>query len=417
MVAIPQRYLGASVSAGQLTINNLAGGTALKIRNTGTSGRIMDVDVSNPPLYAEEQSLFYIKYATNQPGYTGFLENLLTIDNRNNWVSRLRIFNIKMSGSYPSIYATYIGSLDATYTATTPSQYTHLYANIGSVPAGTAPLTIVLADITNSDSGGTYVGSLNENIIYYRRWWNIANMLSQSVGITIENYMSANEAPAAMMGYTYTLRLFGTANLTCGYASAFNAVFQSNSGNTLTGDFHAFHHYAQNVGTITASINSFISTNTGRSLVSVVNIRGLALEWVLTAITTVSGYIAGADMNINATAKAFTIYGVRINMDGTIGSGGIWRGYYLDATGITCGSGQTFYGLHFDFTGIGTGGTILGAYFQGCSIVVTGNGQYIQAPVMTTGNRPASPAVGMIIFDSTVGKHMGWDGANWQAFW
>jgi hypothetical protein len=56
------------------------------------------------------------------------------------------------------------------------------------------------------------------------------------------------------------------------------------------------------------------------------------------------------------------------------------------------------------------------SYFAG-PIQLVGDGNYIQAPVMTTANRPATPATGMIIFDSTVGKHMGYDGANWQAFW
>jgi hypothetical protein len=131
--------------------------------------------------------------------------------------------------------------------------------------------------------------------------------------------------------------------------------------------------------------------------------------------TTISGYASGLSVIINGNNKTFPVYGSKITITGTMGAGAVWKGHYLDATGVTCGVGRTFYGLHINMAGMGVGGTIYGIKVDSGSVVVTGNGQSIQLPNMTTGNRPSPASAGMMIFDSTVVKGMVYDGSNWVA--
>jgi len=59
----------------------------------------------------------------------------------------------------------------------------------------------------------------------------------------------------------------------------------------------------------------------------------------------------------------------------------------------------------------------VGSPTNGCSVQVMGDGQYIQVPVMASGNKPGTPGKGMIIFNDTSGKGEMYDGSTWQPMW
>jgi len=285
--------------------------------------------------------------------------------------------------------------------------------------------------IIPSTVGGTSVSSISggqinitvqkENYMRQPRGWSSFNRyqanqyqpsseyVSFYAGIQIDTGISLNWAgnyigPNGLKFYTASLNMYDATcvinqNFIC-YSFAAVSPGGSNFRGTINGNFETFNT------TFESGVTGFIA----------VNLRHSMAQWDISAIT-LSGYAAAYDGYINANGRTFPVYGTKFDIDGTMGAGAVWRGHYIDASGVVCGSGQTFYGLHYFFTGIGTGGTILGAKFEGCSVQVMGDGQYIQVPVMASGSKPGTPGKGMIIFNDTSGKGEMYDGSTWQSMW
>lgn len=137
------------------------------------------------------------------------------------------------------------------------------------------------------------------------------------------------------------------------------------------------------------------------------NVAGLYCDWNITAFTSVTGYSAIVSADINAHNKTFTIYGSRIYFIGTIGGGGVWKGHYLNATGVTCGGGQSFYGIDIDMSTMGVGGTINGIRCRVPNLIpamVLGDGVGTLTVNFGAGNHPnIDSSTGRVYFGTQAG--------------
>jgi len=119
-----------------------------------------------------------------------------------------------------------------------------------------------------------------------------------------------------------------------------------------------------------------------------------------------------ADITVNGE-----YYAERLELPNTYNGGTSYGIRMFHTAAAVINGGAIFTYLDVDASNVTNNGTMLGAKFTGCSIVVTGNGQYIQAPVMTSGSKPGTPGKGMIIFNDTSGKGEMYDGSTWQSMW
>lgn len=228
-----------------------------------------------------------------------------------------------------------------------------------SVVAGTATVNLLVLKMLFDDNGAVGGGPFNAYVFDWSESRRIANSLSGYIFIshTLNIYANQNTSPTT---FNTSVNIRSTANIT-GNVVPYASYSRIENGATVTGNWYAF--YAANVGnldgTITGSYNSFRAEFVnGSALVSVTNVSALDAPWDISGITTLTGYSAIVSADINGNNKAFTIYGTRIDIDGTMAGTATWRGYYLNAAGVTCGATRAFYGIDMDFTGITGGGDI-----------------------------------------------------------
>jgi hypothetical protein len=141
------------------------------------------------------------------------------------------------------------------------------------------------------------------------------------------------------------------------------------AGCTISSSYYAYYMQSDTFfdGAVTGNISSFYADWNSGSTVTCANLIAHGAAWDVSGAT-VSGYAAGFSTDINANTRTFSVHGARVNITGTIGASGFWRGYSLDATGVVCGAGEFFYGIDIDFTGIGTGGDIRGINLISCNL-------------------------------------------------
>lgn len=217
----------------------------------------------------------------------------------------------------------------------------------------------VLVYIANDDTGTISAGKSNVSHIYWQEKRRVADTYAQCDFTLYDLYLYANQScdittnngdMRVMPGVTitgnihhiwYSQRLDAT-GLVTGNITGFNFDSFGALNGTIGGSYYPIYI-------------SFTSSNT---LVSVTNLVPFYSVWDISGVQICTGYSAVLSADINADTRTFSVYGSRIDIDGTMGAGAVWRGHYLNATGVTCGANQFFYGLDIDFTGMGVGGTI-----------------------------------------------------------
>lgn len=237
--------------------------------------------------------------------------------------------------------------------------------------------------------------------------------------VNIEVAETAGDNQSTFAGY-FRLDHIGNVSITSGMTALTGTFSHSGSVNIATATGVYGYIYQNGTGVISNgyALYSAIVTTVGKVID---NGYGLLIRFGGSGtITNYSGiYLEGM------SSTTINFYGLRFpGLGHTIPDGGKWY-WNFAAPAIVCGVGEEFYGTYYDFTNIGVGGTITAIYIKGkvgilgadlvdASIRVTGNGQYMQVPVMLQANRPSVPVKGMIIFNDTTGHYEGWTGATWE---
>lgn len=308
-------------------------------------------------------------------------------------------------GSWPYFWGVYVEN-GANYNAVGNSAVKGMEVNLGytrAFPVGTRFPSWYGLHVRVNDAGCIIPTSpISPQVVTSWVEMRVENMYTDLTQINLYNVIYASQS-SGNKGSSIRVALNVQAGVTLNYNPV--VLFQAEptlvTGATINNNLHGFNLYEGNNLDGNILSNYYIYHAESRSAsATVVNGNVACFTWTGNISTkNVGGFSAMIYGLITGGALTPRVYGAYYDLNGTIPSGGVWRGEWIDADGVVCSAGQTFYGIDIDMDGMTIGGTIAGirvtvpssvkaGEFNG-NVEVNGVGNWLQTPKMTTAQENA----------------------------
>ena len=295
------------------------------------------------------------------------------------------------------------------WTSTEKTNFTFIMGTFQGLPAATGMPLVGLVSMSISDSGCAVPGAPSQlvSIIDWSESRNLANSISQYKAYNNVVKVLATQTSPFFMQYNQ-FQFTGSPTITGNVIDIYCNNRMSNTS-IIIGDVYGYYFWSGSGSssglraTVSGSIYCmYTAWEAACGTASVTNLVSYMSAWDVSGVIACTGYSAVISANINANSRTFDVYGARIDIDGTMAGTATWRGYYLNANGVTCGATRFFYGLDIDMSAMNTGGTVVGIrciVINSVPAMVLGDGTGTLTVDFGAGNHPnVNSSTGRIYF-------------------